>query len=96
MNPENRKRILALAVVFVVIAALTSATPAPCSGDEHAAKVKEAAAQSVRAGKVFDAIMQVPTRLFRGSFWPTRRQSLCSRRSSRRLSLLVARAGAAS
>jgi len=56
VNPENRKRILALAVVFVVIAALTSATPAPCSGDEHAAKVKEAAAQSVRAGKVFDAL----------------------------------------
>jgi lipid-binding SYLF domain-containing protein len=60
MNPENQKRILALAAAFVTIAALTSATPAPCSGDEHAAKVKEAAAQSVKAGKVFDAIMQVP------------------------------------
>lgn len=60
MNPENQKRILATAVAFVAIAAFMSVSPAACSGDEHAAKVKEAAAQSVKAGKVFDAIMQAP------------------------------------
>jgi SH3 domain-containing YSC84-like protein 1 len=54
---ENQKRILALAVAFI---SLTSAIPLTCSADDHAAKVKEAAAQSVKAGKVFDAIMQTP------------------------------------
>jgi SH3 domain-containing YSC84-like protein 1 len=54
---ETRKRILAVASVFV---ALTFATPPARSGDDHEARVKEAAAQSVKAGKVFDAIMQTP------------------------------------
>jgi SH3 domain-containing YSC84-like protein 1 len=60
MNPENRKRILTLALVLMAIAAFTSAAPPARSGDEHAAKGNEAAAQSVKAGKVFDAIMQAP------------------------------------
>jgi lipid-binding SYLF domain-containing protein len=54
---EYQKRILAFAVAFV---ALTSAIPLALSGDDHATKVKEAAARSVKAGKVFDAIMQTP------------------------------------
>jgi lipid-binding SYLF domain-containing protein len=50
-------QVLVVAVVFV---ALISATPLARSGDDHEAKAKEAAAQSVKAGKVFDAIMQTP------------------------------------
>ena len=57
MNPENHKWI---AVAFATIAALTLIAPPSRAGDEHAAKVKEAAAQSVKAGKAFDAIMQIP------------------------------------
>jgi len=37
-----------------------SATSLARSGDEDEANVKEAAAQSVKAGKVFDAIMKTP------------------------------------
>jgi len=54
---DNRKRFFALAVAFV---ALVSATPLARSGDDHEARVKEAAKQSVKAGKAFDAIMQTP------------------------------------
>ncbi|MGP0018321.1 MAG: lipid-binding SYLF domain-containing protein [Candidatus Sulfotelmatobacter sp.] len=54
---KNQKRILALAVAFL---ALASGTPPARSGDDHDAKVKEAAAQSVKAGKVFDEIMHTP------------------------------------
>ena len=57
MTLDNRKRFFALAVAFV---ALVSATPLARSGDDHEAKVKEAASQSVKAGKVFDEIMQTP------------------------------------
>ena len=53
---ENRKRILTLAMVFV---GLTSAAVA-LSRDDHEAKIKDAAAQSAKATKVFDAIMQTP------------------------------------
>ncbi|HWY58648.1 MAG TPA: lipid-binding SYLF domain-containing protein [Terriglobales bacterium] len=53
---NQQKRFLTLAVAFM---ALTS-VPLARSGDDHAAKVKEAAAQSVKAGKVFDEIMQTP------------------------------------
>jgi hypothetical protein len=56
MTLENRKRILTLAMAFL---GLTSATLAR-SRDDHEAKVNEAAAQSVKAAKVFDAIMQTP------------------------------------
>jgi lipid-binding SYLF domain-containing protein len=54
---KNQKRILSVTVAFM---ALISAVPPARSGDGHAAKVKEAAAQSVKAGKVFDEIMQTP------------------------------------
>ena len=57
MTFQNQKRILVLAVA---IAALLSATPRAFSGDDHDQKVKEAAAQSVKAGKVFDEIMHTP------------------------------------
>jgi SH3 domain-containing YSC84-like protein 1 len=56
MTLENRKRILTLAMAFL---GLTSATVAR-SRDDHEAKVNEAAAQSAKAAKVFDAIMQTP------------------------------------
>jgi len=59
VKPENQKRIFILAVALAAIAALTSVIPAR-SDDEHEAKSKEAAAQSVKAAKVFDAIMQAP------------------------------------
>jgi lipid-binding SYLF domain-containing protein len=53
---KNRKRILTLAIAFL---GLTSVTVAR-SRDDHEAKVNEAAAQSAKAAKVFDAIMQTP------------------------------------
>lgn len=55
----NQKRILAVAVAAAFVA-LTFAAPPARSGDDHEAKVKDAAAQSVKAGKVFEAIMQIP------------------------------------
>ncbi len=61
MNHKNWKRIFALAVAFVAIVAFTSVTPpARSDDDEHAAKVKEAAAQSAKAAKAFDEIMHIP------------------------------------
>ena len=60
MNLEHQKLIIGIAVAFVAIIAFMSVTPTVRSDDEHAAKVKQAAAQSVKAGKVFDAIMQTP------------------------------------
>ena len=56
MALENRKRILTLVMAFL---GLTSAAVAR-SRDDHEAKVKDAAAQSAKAAKVFDAIMQTP------------------------------------
>ena len=60
MNLEHQKLTIILAVAFVTIIAFTSVTPRVHSDDEHAGKVKEATEQSVKAGKVFDAIMQTP------------------------------------
>lgn len=57
MSFQNQMRIFAL---VVAIPALLSATPRAVSGDDHDAKVKDAVEQSVKAGKVFDAIMQTP------------------------------------
>ena len=54
---KNLNRILVFGTVFV---ALVSTPPLARPGDDHDAKVKEAAKQSVRAGKVFDQIMQIP------------------------------------
>jgi SH3 domain-containing YSC84-like protein 1 len=59
-NREKLKGILALAVVAVAISAFAPLAPAARSGDEHESKVREAAAQSVKAGEVFEAIMQAP------------------------------------
>ena len=56
MTLENGKRILTLAIAFL---GLTSATVAR-SRDDHEAKVNDAAAQSAKAAKVFDGIMQTP------------------------------------
>jgi lipid-binding SYLF domain-containing protein len=55
MNFENRKWIVAVAFL-----AFMSTTPLARSGDDQDSKVKEAAAQSAKAAKVFDAIMQAP------------------------------------
>ena len=52
---HNQKRVLVFAFI-----ALTSAMLLARSGDNHEAKMKEAADQSVKAGKVFDEIMQTP------------------------------------
>ena len=41
-------------------AALLSATQPARSGDDHGSRVKQASAQSVKAGKVFDEIMHTP------------------------------------
>lgn len=60
MNHRNWKRIFPLAAAFVTIAAFTSVTLPARSDDEHQAKVKEAAAQSAKAAKAFDAIMKSP------------------------------------
>jgi len=60
MNLERLKLISFLAVTFVALIAFTSVTLPLRSDDEHSAKVKEAAAQSAKAAKVFDAIMQAP------------------------------------
>jgi SH3 domain-containing YSC84-like protein 1 len=60
MNRENQKGIFVLAVAFVAMAALLSVASPALSRDEHEGKAKEAAAQSAKAAKVFDEIMQVP------------------------------------
>ena len=52
---ENR-----LIVLVLAFAALTPAIVSAQSTDDHEKKVREAAAQSVKAGKVFDAIMKTP------------------------------------
>lgn len=60
MNLKNWKRIFPLAVAFAAIAAFTSVTAPARSDNEHEAKVKEAASQSAKAAKAFDAIMKIP------------------------------------
>jgi hypothetical protein len=60
MNLERRKLIGFLTGTFVGVIAFTSVTLPMHSGDEHSSKAKEAAAQSAKAAKVFDAIMQAP------------------------------------
>jgi SH3 domain-containing YSC84-like protein 1 len=60
MNLKNRKRIFGLSLVFAAVTAFASITPMARSDDEHEAKVKEAAGQSVKAAKVLDEIMQTP------------------------------------
>ena len=57
MTLEKRKRFFLVALTFL---ALISITPLTRSADDQAEKVKESAAQSVKAGKVFDEIMHTP------------------------------------
>jgi hypothetical protein len=52
-----------LVIFMLAFAALTSALVTARSGDDHETKVREAAAQSVKAGEVFDAIMKVGQKL---------------------------------
>ncbi len=61
VNLESWKRIFVLSLVFAAVVAFTSIISlARSDDDEHAAKVKEAASQSVKAAKVLDEIMQTP------------------------------------
>lgn len=62
MNRTNYKRICILALAFVAITAFLWLTSPALLGEEHGTKVKEAAAQSAKAAKVFDVIMQAPDR----------------------------------
>jgi lipid-binding SYLF domain-containing protein len=55
LNLANQKRILT-----AVIAVITLTLPLAHSQDDHDVKVKEAAAQSAKAGKVFEEIMKTP------------------------------------
>ncbi len=57
MNPANKQRLI---VAIGAIATFTSVALPTRAGDDRASAVKDAAAQSVKAGKAFDAIMQVP------------------------------------
>ena len=57
MSPANKKR---LSVAIGAIATFTSVALPASAGDDRAAAVQDAAAQSVKAGKAFDAIMQIP------------------------------------
>lgn len=57
MTFENQKRKFALAVVLL---ALTLALPLAQSQEDREEKTKEAASQSAKASKVFDAIMKTP------------------------------------
>jgi lipid-binding SYLF domain-containing protein len=59
VKPEHRMRIFGLMLALAAIAAVTLVLPAS-SDDDNAAKVKEADAQSVKAAKVFYAIMEAP------------------------------------
>ena len=60
MNCSRQKLITLMWVAIATLIALISVTPTVRSDDEHSAKAKEAAAQSTKAAKVFDAIMQGP------------------------------------
>jgi SH3 domain-containing YSC84-like protein 1 len=56
MTLQNRRSFL----FFILFAALTRTLVTAQSDDDHEKKVREAAAQSVKAGQVFDAIMKTP------------------------------------
>jgi len=60
MGSKNWKWMFALWAVFVAIAAFTSATSSARSDDEQEGKVKQAVAQSAKAAKAFDAVMDAP------------------------------------
>jgi lipid-binding SYLF domain-containing protein len=47
-------------IVVIALAALVAGIPLARSGDDHEERLKEASRQSIKAEKVFDAIMQTP------------------------------------
>lgn len=57
MNFHNQARFF---ILTLLLAAWTSVLAPAQSVDDHEKKVREAAAQSVKAGEVFDAIMKTP------------------------------------
>ena len=57
---ETQRPILVLAVFAAAVVAVTSAALPARSDDDHPARVREAVSQSVKAGRVFDEIMQTP------------------------------------
>jgi len=59
MKPE-RQNILVVAVALAAIVVVGAGAPQARSDDSHEKKVKDAAEQSAKAAKAFDAIMQVP------------------------------------
>jgi lipid-binding SYLF domain-containing protein len=59
VKPE-RQRILSVAMALAAMIVMGALTPEARSDDSHDKKVKDAAAQSAKAAKAFDAIMQVP------------------------------------
>ena len=56
----ERKRMLLVAVTLAAIIAGTTGSPQARSEDSRGKQVKDAAAQSAKAAKAFEAIMQVP------------------------------------
>jgi len=60
VNRAKYRRICILALAFVAIPAFLWLTSQALLGEERGTKVKEAAAQSAKAAKVFDAIMHSP------------------------------------
>jgi len=60
VNRGNQKRIFLLTLTFVAITGFVWLVSPALSGEEQGTKVKEAAAQSAKAAKVFEAIMQAP------------------------------------
>jgi lipid-binding SYLF domain-containing protein len=59
MKPE-RQSILVLAVALAAIVVMIASAPQARSDDSHEKKVRDAAEQSAKAAKAFEAIMQVP------------------------------------
>ena len=56
----ERQRMFLVAVTLGAIIAVTTGSPQARSEDSHDKQVKDAAAQSAKAAKAFEAIMQVP------------------------------------
>lgn len=80
MTVHRPTRFVIYALVF---AALTAALPLAQAGDNRQDKIREAAAQSVKAGKVFDSIMKTPDKAIPQDRLHTRKPLPCSRESLR-------------
>ena len=94
MEPEIHT-VLTGAVGLAAMILLSALTPAARLDDSHEKKIRDAAAQSAKAAKAFEAIMQVPPRRFPATWSRRRGPSRCSRRSSRSRSASAAKAAAA-